>query len=714
MPLNVLHTLCLDAMLGCVPLATVVPANVTLDNTASALDTIEVRSARLDGVAAFDVPASLDVIDLDDGHLGINASASEALGGIPGLIARERQNYAQDTQLSIRGFGARSTFGVRGVRLYADGIPATMPDGQGQLSHFSLQAADRIEVMRGPFSALYGNSSGGVVQIWSADGEAATRTSAQATFGPDASRSVGARLLGEAGRVGYNVAASVFDTDGYRDHSAAKRRSANVKLHSALGDNGTITLIANDFSSPDSQDPLGLTRQQMLENPRQATSVAHQFNTRKSVEQTQVGAVLEQAFAGGHTLRAMAYGGRRAVEQILPLPVGAQSNPLNAGGVIDLDGDYAGADLRWSWQGEWGGRQAEFSAGINADRQQQDRRGFENFVGETLGVRGNLRREESNRVENTDQYVQAWWELAQRWSLLAGARRSDVRFVSRDQYITANNPDDSGRVDYAQTTPVAGLVFAPNDDLRLYLSAGRGFETPTFNELGYRADGGAGLAFDLQPAVSRNIEFGTKWRGESGVTLEAALFRADTDDELAVARNVGGRSSFRNVGAARREGIEAAFHLPFGEAWQADLAYTRTDATFRDGFAICTAAGCTTPGTLVAAGTRIPGVPRDHLSAQLQWSDATWTATAQVEAVGNVTVNDTATEHAAGYTLLHLELSRDWRIGSGSLRGFARIDNAFDRTYIGSVIVNEGNGRYFEPAPGRGLSVGARWSWSAD
>ncbi|MEP6907469.1 MAG: TonB-dependent receptor [Pseudoxanthomonas sp.] len=679
--------------------------------TAATLDRIVVRSSRLEGVRAFDIPASISVVDLGASGQSPSTGISDALEGVPGVLSRERQNYAQDTQLSIRGIGARSTFGVRGLRLYADGIPATMPDGQGQLSHMNLLAADRIEVMRGPFSALYGNSSGGVVQVWSADGDASTETRLQGSLGSNNTRTLGGRVRGEVCGMGYHVAASLFETDGYREHSAAKRESVNLKLNFKVGARGKLDLVANHFNSPDAQDPLGLTRTQSRQDPRQATSVALQYNTRKSARQDQLGIIYEQAFGEGNTLRMLAYGGKRSIEQFLPLPISAQNNPLNSGGVIDLDSDYGGADLRWSWRGELAARPFELSVGLNADRQRQQRHGFENYVGSTLGVRGRLRRDELSEVSNFDQYAQAWWEFAPRWSLLAGVRHSEVRFESRDDYVTATNPDDSGRVDYAETTPVIGLTFAPRDSLRLYVSAGRGFETPTFNELGYRSDGGAGLAFDLLPATSLNTELGAKWRSVGGATLEAAVFRADTDDELAVARNVGGRSSYRNVGRARRQGLELAAGLPLGQSWRADIAYTRLDASFRDRFPICTASGCTTPTTVVQAGTRIPGVARDQLSARLQWRNDAWTLAAQAVGVGEVTVNDLGSETAPGYLLLDLEAGRDWRMGNGTLHGFVRIDNALDQRYLGSVIVNEGNARYYEPGPDRTFVVGARWQW---
>jgi iron complex outermembrane receptor protein len=693
-------------------LAAVLAAQPAAAQDAVPLPRIVVSSIGIGGADAFDVPASVSVVDLDDAAVP-TATLGAAAANVPGLIARERQNQAQDTQLSIRGFGARATFGVRGLRLYADGVPATMPDGQGQISHFLLFAGDRIEVLRGPFSALHGNSSGGVVQLFSADGRGPPQVCAQAVAGSYGSRSYAASLRGGGDDFGYHAAVSRGDSDGFREHSAARRDASNVTLRMAVGDAGRLDLVANRFDSPDAQDPLGLTRAEALADPRAATSVARLYDTRKSVQQDQIGAVYDHAVTERQSLRAMVYAGRRDVEQFLAVPRAAQGAPTSAGGVVDLGSDYGGGDLRWSWSGDIAARPFALSAGLAADTQRQQRRGYENFLGDALGVRGALRRDERNTARNVDRYVQASWQMAERWSLLAGARRSAVRYVSTDRYVTSANPDDSGRADYAQTTPVAGLVFAPRRDTRFYVSFGRGFETPTFNELSYRADGAAGLAFDLRPARSRHGELGFKWRSDGGARIETAVFRADTDDELAVARNVGGRSSFRNVGRARREGMEFAAFVPLRAGWEWQWAYTRLAATFRDAFPICTAAGCTTPSALVAAGTRIPGTARDQFASRLSWRSGAWNAAAQLVAVGDVTVNDSGTQRAPGYGLLNLELGRRWTSSAGAWSAFARVDNAFDRRYVGSVIVNEGNARYYEPGPDRTLSVGARWDWGS-
>lgn len=658
----------------------------------------------------FELPASTTVVELDT-SAAPSPNIGAALVGVPGLLARERQNPAQDTQLSIRGFGARSTFGVRGVRLYVDGVPATAPDGQGQLSHFALFGADRAEVLRGPFSALYGNSSGGVVQLFSADG-GIPGARLQAVVGGDDSRQLAARLTGGGDSTGYAATLVRSETDGFRRHSAARRDSANLKWRVDFGERGTLTLVANRFDAPDAQDPLGLTRAEARVDPRAAAAAALLYDTRKSVLQQQVGAIADIALADGHGLRAVAYAGRREVEQFLSVPRAAQSSPSSAGGVVDLGGDYDGGDLRWLWAGELGGRAFDMAAGIAIDTQRQRRRGYENFLGDTLGVRGALRRDENNVARNIDAYLQGSWQLAPRWSLQAGARRSAVRYESDDRFVTAINPDDSGRADYAQTTPVAGLVFAPQRDSRVHLALGRGFETPTFNELSYRADTAPGLAFDLRPARSRNTELGYRWRGAGEARFEAALFRADTDDELGVARNVGGRASYRNVGRARREGLEFAAVVPLQTHWQWQFAYTRLAARFRDAFALCTASGCTTPDALVAAGARIPGTARDQLASRFVWNDHDWTAAAQLVAVSAVTVDDRGTQRAPGYGLVNLELGRRWRLRSGALSGALRVDNLFDRRYIGSVIVNESNGRYYEPGADRTASVSLRWDWN--
>ena len=661
---------------------------------------------------AFDVPASIDAVYLDDDPDQLGVNPSDYLSTIPGLLARDRQNYAQDEQISIRGFGARSTFGVRGVRLYTDGIPATMPDGQGQVSHFNLDSAERIEVLRGPFSALYGNSSGGVIQLFTADGSDPPQLNLGLVGASYATWRASANARGRAGEFGYNLDVTHFQTDGYRDHSAAKRESGNAKLSWKIGSGGKLTVLANTLSLPGAQDPLGLNREQFETDPRQVAAVALQYNTRKSVRQNQGGVIYEQDLGAGHQLRVLGYYGHREVVQYLSIPIAAQRNPLSSGGVVDLGSDYGGMDARWVWQGEVAGRPFEVAAGANWDRQQQLRQGYENFIGEVVGIRGQLRRNEDDTVSNFDQYAQATWHFAEAWSLTAGLRHSRIRFDSRDHYVTPTNPDDSGGVDYSATTPVAGLMWRAADWARVYASWGKGFESPTFNELGYRSDGGPGLAFNLLPARSRNGELGLKLRPLDAIQANIALYHADSRDELAVATSSGGRTTYQNIGKARRQGVEAALDWRMAEAWNLQLAYTLLEATFESGFLACSASTCTVPDTPVAAGTRIPGIPKTNLYAALRWgTEVGWRASVDGNYVSSVSVNDRATDRAPGYFVAGADIAYGVEFPSGMLRAFARVDNAFNRKYAGSVIVNDSNGRYFEPALDRTFMLGLQWRW---
>jgi iron complex outermembrane receptor protein len=674
------------------------------------LPVVQVNASRLD-IPAFDIPAALSVVNVDTagaGQPGVNLS--EALVGVPGILARDRQNYAQDEQISIRGFGARSTFGVRSIRLFVDGIPATLPDGQGQVSHFNLDSAERVEVLRGPFAVLYGNAAGGVVQLWSADGTAVPQTTLGVYAGSSNTFRYTADTRGIVGPVDYNIAASEFLSGGYRQHSRVHRESDNAKFGIDLGDQRKLTLMLNRLYQPIAQDALGLTRAQVDADPTQATSVASQYNTRKNIEQNQLGAIYEQQLDEADQLRLMGYYGQRSILQFQSIPPATQKNPLQSGGVVAPDTSYGGLDLRWMRSGQLAGRQYELVLGASGDYQRQHRLGYENFIGDELGVQGQLRRNEDDNVDNVAEYAQWYWHFADRWSLLLGLRHDEVRFSEHDFYITALNPDDSGDVRYSATTPVAGLQFRPIDDLRVYASYGKGFETPSYNELGYRSDGQAGLAFNLQPARSHNLEVGSKWQVTHALEFDAAAFRADTRDELAVATNQSGRSTYQNVGDARRQGIELSLSGELGNDWQLAAGFTHLQARFRSGFLTCTSTPCGVPTTSVAAGSRIPGVPDNYGSLRLQHgSDLGWREGATFSGVGAVTVNDTNTQRAAGYGLVDLDVSYTFALDTSTrLQLSARVDNVADRRYIGTVIVNDASGRYFEPGPDRTWMLGAR------
>lgn len=651
----------------------------------------------------FDTPASIDVIDgqwLREATMKVDLS--ERLEHVPGLLIRNRHNHAQDLQLSIRGFGARSTFGVRGVRLYVDGIPATMPDGQGQTSNIDIASVDRIEVLRGPFSALYGNSSGGVVQVFTERGKAPASLEADFAAGSHDQLRYGMKASGalDDGAFDYLMGASRYQTDGFRDHSTARKDTINARLGLSLNDRSQLTLVLNRVDVQ-AKDPQGLLYDEAMETPHNAAPNALLYNTRKSVRQAQAGLLYEVRLDDHNDLRLMAYYGQRKMLQFLGIPKQAQLTPTHAGGVVDLKRNYAGLDLRWTWRSSLAGGPFSLASGLAYDTLTEDRRGYENFIGSQLGVQGLLRRVETNRLSNIDPYFQASWQPSERWLLEAGARYSHIRFRASDHYITAQNDDDSGATQYQRLLPVAALRFRASEDLNLYLSAGRGFETPTFNEVSYRPDDAAGLNLDLMPSTSINVEAGAKARVGNSL-LTGALFQIRTADEIVVARSQDGRSSYRNAGRTLRNGFELGWSGTWKQHGRWLASYAWLDARYRDDVA-----ATQTGGDVIQAGNRVPGIARHTAFASISWTPPTgWRAGLEGRYVARIHANDANTATAPGYFTASAHAGHVWALQDWRMELFARLDNIFDRRYIGSTIVNAGQNRYYEPAAGRSGTAG--------
>ena len=683
------------------------------DPGAVALNPVVVTGAPA-ATESFELPYSVDSVDMranQAGNLGVNAS--EALAGVPGLVIQNRQNYAQDLQISVRGFGARAAFGVRGVKLIADGIPATNPDGQGQAATFNLDTAERIEVMRGPFATVYGNHAGGVIQLFSRKGEGDPRVRASVLGGSWGTTKFGIGAEGEKNGVGFVLDASRFDTDGYRDHSKTRRDQGFAKLTLNPDEDSTLTLVANVLRQPETQDPLGVTWETYERDPQSLTidpldpatpkrSYAARYNTRKSIHHVQGGATYERRL-GEDRLQLSAYAGRRAVTQYQSFSKGFQSSPRHAGGVVDFDRAFHGVGLRWISQRTMGSGELILTAGIDYDHSEDDRRGYENFVGSTLGVKGRLRRDELDTITSIDPYVQALWKSGPwQWSL--GARHSRVSFKVEDRYINTDNPDDSGSVRFSKTTPALGVSYALSPATNLYASVGAGYETPTLNELSY-ATPTTGFNFGLRPSTSRQAENGIKTFVGDDARINAALFRIETDDEIVVLASEEGRTSYQNAGRTLRQGIEIAAQAELTRTLTARASLTWMQAEYDEAFK--------SRGTTVAAGNRIPGVPRIAAFAELAWQAAPGvTLAGEVLHRGEVEVNDLNNDRSApAYTLFNLRLSAEQQQGPWTFGQLLRVDNVLDRKYVGSVIVGDSNKRYYEPGPERSVYAGVSASY---
>ena len=648
------------------------------------LPLIVVTAARI-AQPNFDVPAAVGVVLQDKIADGAPASSlSQSLARIPGVVAQNRQSYAQDSQISIRGFGSRASFGVRGIRLLVDGIPVSGPDGQGQTDPFDLASADRMEVLRGPFSALYGNAAGGVIQIFTRDGPPQPTLGVSTLFGSYGTRIQRLDAGGTAGHLNYVVDATHFHTDGYREHSAAERNNLRAKFRYDIGEDASLTLLFNGENQPFAEDPSGLTKQQVRENPRFAVPNVFKFGAGESHRDRQVGGIYEQQLGDDDQLHVMGYGGTRRVVQFLPF----SGDSANGGGaVVDLKNRSKGGDVRWVHRFSLALTPIDVVAGVEYDHLRQLRKGWVN----DRGVEGDLRRNENDFSSQSGTYAQAEWKPG-RWSIVAGLRHSRVRFGSDDRYMTPGDPDDSGKRSFASTNPVAGVLYKISPHLHVYANYGQGFETPTLSEFAYRPDGAAGFNQDLQPSKSRDYETGLKG-GWDATTFELAVFKIATRNDIVVGASNDGRVSFTNAGSTRRHGLEMNIHQALSAGFGAYLAYSYLDA-FVDGGAF--------------DGARMPGVPRQMLYGELDWQyrPLGFSTSLSGQWRDRVYVDSKNSDFADRYLVVNYHLEFSQNAGSWRFSEYAGVNNLFDRNYIGAVVVNSSNGRFFQPEPGRNFLIG--------
>ncbi|CAA0179940.1 TonB-dependent receptor family protein [Acinetobacter baumannii] len=693
---------CILMSMGCISSPLVWAEDLNSD--VAKLPTLHVEATRTD-TGYLQTPASVFRIEAPQVDSSSQVNLTEVVKGIPSLQIRNRENYAQDLQLSMRGFGARSTFGVRGIRLYVDGIPATMPDGQGQTSNIDLSSLDHVEVLTGPFSSLYGNSSGGTILTSTKEGQGKDSIELSYSGGSHDKSRAGLVLQGGAkgaNEPSYIISSSYFDTDGYREHSGAEKVLNNAKLSWNLDDGSKINWVTN-YVKIHADDPQGLTHDQWNANPKQQVPFLKQFNVRKDIEQTQTGVTWSKPINDKNELYAMAYLGNRQVTQYQSIPKSTQDASINhAGGAIDFERNYYGADFRWT--GKELLPNTTLSVGVALDAMDEDRKGFENFNlvnGQpSYGVKGNLRRDEDNTLWNIDPYLQASWQFLPTWRLDTGVRYSNVHYKSEDNYLS--NGDDSGKTDYDKVLPSVALSWQILPELMAYVSYAKGFETPTFTEMAYRPDGQSGFNFDLTASTSDTYETGLKSQNQLG-DFTLAVFQTKTKDDIVSAGNSNGRSTFRNADKTLREGVEFAWNKKLWRDLIATASYSYLDATFD--------ADIPALGNIaqVSSGNAIPGIAKNQAYASLAWQPSHGLyGGVDVQYMDKVYVNDTNSDAAPSYSVTSANVGYAWVIGDWKVNSFARVDNLFDKKYAGSVIVNDGNSRYFEPADGRNWSAGLR------
>ncbi len=652
------------------------------------LDEIVVSATRMES-SVRDVARSISIVHKERIQHGTQQlGIDEALAGVPGLYMQNRYNFAQDLRISLRGFGARSSFGIRGIKIIVDGIPETLPDGQGGIDSIDIGSTQSIEILRGPASSLYGNASGGVIAITSELGNSPPFIEGRVAAGEFDYQQYQLKAGGEIGSADFLFNVSRTEIDGYRDHSNFRGSIINTKLAIPLGENDKLTFALNHSDQPEAQDPGGINAAQAATDPSSARDRNILFDAGESLSQQRVGFVYERDRASGRLTLRNHYVWRDFANKL----------PFTNGGSVDLDRFFYGFGVQYSL-GEFMPDNLSLMFGVDLDRQDDDRKRYDN----NDGVLGPLVFDQNERVDSTGIFVQGRYEINDAWALLAGLRYDELSYDVTDRFLT--NGDDSGKLDFDEVSPSFAINYRMDSGV-LFASYSSSFETPTTTELA-NPDGSGGFNTSLVAQTADNFELGFK-RSNENLYYEITVFTIDLKNELIPFELAAfpGRTFFVNAGSSKRDGIETALSWKSNSGLQFDVSYTWSDFKFED---------FVDDNGNDFSGNQLPGLPRQFGYLGLSYNtDSGFSGTFETIYSGDLYANNANSTNVSSYTIANLRLGYDFQNGNWMIRPYIGINNLFDEAYNSNIRINAFGGRYFEPAPTRNFYAGVVVNFQKD
>ncbi|MBI1732438.1 MAG: TonB-dependent receptor [Gammaproteobacteria bacterium] len=656
---------------------------ISVGSRAESLQEINVTATRLDQKLA-DIPGGASVVTAVDLHGGRQElGLDESLARVPGVFFQNRYNFTQDLRISIRGFGARSNFGIRGIKIFVDDIPSTLADGQSGVDDVDLGSIVRAEVIRGPSSSLYGASAGGVASLYTEDGPMSPFVEATVGVGEYDHQKYQLKAGGQLNRLNYLLNASYLNNDGYRDHSEVNHSLFNSKFRYAIDDVSDLTLAINAVDSPVADDAGALTPDEVEADPKQAQARNLSSNAGEALEQQKLGWVYRRELADGHEIRLRNYYTWRDFGNFLPLGTHIPFSAID--GVVEFDRFFYGGGAQFTWTGALFGRPNRFSAGFDIDRQEDDRQRFVN----NSGNKGALTFDQMEEATEWGIYVRDVLALTDTVQLTVGGRFDQVDLDVEDRFFA--NGDQSSNVDFDEFSPSVGLTWNVVGDMRLYANYSTAFETPTFTELGNPAqDLGVNLGGfnNIEAQTADGFEVGTRGTLWGRVSFDLSVFDMNVEDEVTNVVSTGNRAFFENADTDRF-GFEAGVIADLLDDLRLTLAYTYSDFEFD-----------TFPANPAAEGMRLPGIPEQQFYAELAWRHASgFFLIGDVLAVDELFTNNTNTGTSEAYAVANLRAGCEFTWGQMRLTPYVGINNLFDESYIGNVRLNAFGDRTYEPAP---------------
>ncbi len=637
------------------------------------LEDITVSATRVEK-PLYKIPAAIGVIDKNDIGLGKQKiGLDESLVKIPGLFMQNRYNFAQSLKISIRGFGARANFGTRGIKLYQDGIPLTTVDGQGGIEDIDLNSINRIEVLRGPASSLYGSSSGGVMLFFTGDeDDVEPYVEGNISTGEYQSKIGNIKTGGQIGKLSYFLNLSHLDVTGYRSHSRARNTKFNSKFRYKIDDTSDFTTIFTAYDAPQADDPGGIDQASVDTDRRQARDRNVAFNAGEDIDQQKLGFTYRKQITPNQELILRNYYLMRNFVGLIPVP---------ASGYIEFERFQLGGGAQYSISGDLFGRNNRTIIGVEVDSQEDDRQRYAN----NSGFQGAQTLNQLEQGDSLGIYLRNELALTDNFELVLGLRYDKVNLEVDDIFL--GDGDQSIELNFEELSPTAGVLWAINQKTNLYTNISSVFETPTFTELANVATGGFA---NVSAQKALNYEIGVKGHVNSRFNYDLAVFHIDVEDEIVNIVNIGGRSFFNNADTTRN-GVEATVSFIPVAGVNMLMSYTYSDFSF-DNFP---ASVCTT-----CEGNELPGLPEHNFYAELGYTHPSgFFSSIDFQYVSNMYVDNANTAQNRPYGVSNFRVGYIKTMGDLEITPYMGINNLFDEEYVGNVRINAFGGRYFEPAP---------------
>lgn len=630
-------------------------------------------------------PLAVTIIDQTRLQTGQSKlSMFDALGAVPGVFAMNSENFAQDLRISIRGFGARASFGIRGLKVVMDGIPESIPDGTAKVGNLDMGLMERMEVIKGPTAGLYGNASGGVISLFS-ETPKTFFAEVQATFGSFGFQRLQFKTGQEIGKVTYFLNASRLTSTGYRNHSALERNFFNGKVIYKFSDKSNLSVLMSYVDSPKAEDPGGLTQADIDKDRRQARQVNIDYNAYETFKQSKLALIYDQKIGEKHQINARAFYLNRDFSNL---------QAFETNGQIAFKRDFSGGGFNYQFTE----KKYRLKAGLDLENQEDNRQRYDNKKGE----RGNLKLDQIESFRNIGTFILQEYTFNPQFRLSLNTRFDDIQLKISDKFLT--DGDQSATQSFQRFSPMLGFSFAPTINQSIYTNISSSFETPSLNELSNNPLNTGGFNPDLSPQKSRNFELGYKGILSKKLRFDLAFFTIEVQDEIVPYQIAGqvGRTFFRNAGLSNRKGIEVGLTYKILAGLTTYLNYTLSDFAYKE--------YQTTAGKF--DGNTLPGIPKHNIYSEFRYFDKSGLfGIVQLRSISKIYADDANTVTNNGYFTANVRVGYRKQIGALTLEPFIGINNLTNTVYNANVQINATANRYFEPASGSflfgGISVRA-------